>query len=206
MLDWSEPAASTRQLPPALAVAPLSSPEATGLGTIDRHGGVHTHAGVSGSLMASQEGLRTLRRSLVILGATGLLQLAVVVLSGSVALLADTVHNVGDALTALPLAAAFLLSRRPATARLTYGYGRSEDLAGLAQFRVAVRLCVDGYSEPPFVGSTRPPAPDLGAEHAAELTAAALERWGRPRAEVEAEILARYRLRQRVDEEDDQWP
>jgi cation diffusion facilitator family transporter len=95
-------------------------------------GGGHTHGGVSASVLGSQEALRTLRLSLVILGATALLQLVVVVLSGSVALLADTVHNLGDALTALPLAAAFLLSRRPATARLTYGYGRAEDLAGLA--------------------------------------------------------------------------
>ena len=54
-----------------------------------------------------------------------------VVLSGSVALLADTVHNLGDALTAVPLAAAFILGRRPATRSLT-GYGRAEDLAGLA--------------------------------------------------------------------------
>jgi cation diffusion facilitator family transporter len=98
-----------------------------------RHGADgHTHTGVSASILGSQEALRTLRHSLIILGVTALLQLVVVVLSGSVALLADTVHNLGDALTALPLAAAFLLSRRPATARLTYGYARTEDLAGLA--------------------------------------------------------------------------
>jgi cation diffusion facilitator family transporter len=60
------------------------------------------------------------------------LQLAVAVVSGSVALLADAIHNVGDALTAIPLAAAFLLGRRPPTPKLTYGYGRTEDLAGLA--------------------------------------------------------------------------
>jgi divalent metal cation (Fe/Co/Zn/Cd) transporter len=55
----------------------------------------------------------------------------VVVAPGSVALLPDTVHNVGDALTAVPLAGAFLLGRRAPTARLTYGYGRTEDLAAL---------------------------------------------------------------------------
>ena len=54
-----------------------------------------------------------------------------VVVSGSVALLADTIHNFADALTALPLGLAFWLSRRPATRRYTYGYGRSEDLAGV---------------------------------------------------------------------------
>jgi cation diffusion facilitator family transporter len=63
---------------------------------------------------------------------TAFLQLVVVVLSGSVALLADTIHNVGDAATALPLWMAFWLLRRPPTKRLPYGYGRVEDLAGVA--------------------------------------------------------------------------
>jgi divalent metal cation (Fe/Co/Zn/Cd) transporter len=55
-----------------------------------------------------------------------------IVLSGSVALLADAVHNVGDALTAVPLWVAFSLARRPPTRRCTYGLGRVEDLAGIA--------------------------------------------------------------------------
>jgi hypothetical protein len=67
------------------------------------------------------------------------------------------------------------------------------DLAGLRQFEVAVRLCVAGHSEPAFIGMTRPPAPELGPDHASRLAAAALARWGRPRAEVEAEMLERYR-------------
>ena len=92
----------------------------------------HSHGGVDASILGSNEALHTLKLSLVVLAATALLQVVVVVLSGSVALLADTVHNAGDALTALPLAAAFILGRRPATGRLTYGYGRAEDLAGLA--------------------------------------------------------------------------
>jgi hypothetical protein len=71
----------------------------------------------------------------------------------------------------------------------------AQDLAGLPQFGVAVRLCVDGHSERPFIGTTRPPAASLGREHAGRLVAGALERWGRPRAEVEAEIVARYRSR-----------
>ena len=69
----------------------------------------------------------------------------------------------------------------------------AQDLAQLAQFQVAVRLCVGGHSEAPFLGSTRPPAPSLGSEHAERLVSASLERWGRPRAEVEAEIVDRYR-------------
>jgi hypothetical protein len=71
----------------------------------------------------------------------------------------------------------------------------AQELAQLPQFQVAVRLCVDGHSEAPFIGTTRPPAPSQGDEHAAALVAAALERWGRPRAEVEAEIVERYRSR-----------
>jgi len=72
-----------------------------------------------------------LKISLAGLAVTAVIQVVVVVLSGSVALLADTIHNFADALTALPLGLAFWLSRRPATKRYTYGYGRSEDLAGI---------------------------------------------------------------------------
>lgn len=86
---------------------------------------------VDAALEASAEGIRTLRTSLVVLLATAGLQAVVVVASGSVALLADTVHNVSDALTAVPLWIAFLAGRRTASRRYTYGYGRAEDLAGL---------------------------------------------------------------------------
>src|SRR5919202_3052472 len=75
--------------------------------------------------------MRALFISLAILGATAAGQGIVAALSGSVALLGDTLHNVADALTALPLGLAFWLGRRPATKRYTYGYGRSEDLAGV---------------------------------------------------------------------------
>ena len=63
---------------------------------------------------------------------TALIQLAVVAVSGSVALFADTIHNIGDAGTAIPLWIAFALARRRPTATFTYGYGRVEDLAGIA--------------------------------------------------------------------------
>jgi len=96
----------------------------------DGHG--HAHGGPDASILRSRDAMRTLALSLAVLGATALFQVVVVVLSGSVALLADTVHNVGDALTAIPLGAAFILGRRPATRRLPYGWGRSEDLAGIA--------------------------------------------------------------------------
>ncbi|MGR6969042.1 cation diffusion facilitator family transporter [Streptomyces cynarae] len=84
------------------------------------------------ALESSARGLRALWVSLAVLGATALAQAVVVVLSGSVALLGDTVHNAADALTAVPLGIAFVLGRRAATRRFTYGYGRAEDLAGIA--------------------------------------------------------------------------
>lgn len=87
---------------------------------------------VDAAMEASARGLRALWISLAVLGVTALAQAVVVVLSGSVALLGDTVHNTADALTAVPLAIAFLLGRRAANRRFTYGYGRAEDLAGLA--------------------------------------------------------------------------
>ncbi|WP_391858806.1 cation diffusion facilitator family transporter [Streptomyces rhizosphaerihabitans] len=83
------------------------------------------------ALESSARGMRALWVSLAVLGTTALAQAAVVVLSGSVALLGDTVHNAADALTALPLGVAFVLGRRAATRRFTYGYGRAEDLAGI---------------------------------------------------------------------------
>jgi len=83
------------------------------------------------ALEASEEGRRAVLISLAVLGVTALVQALVVVLSGSVALLADTVHNLSDALTAVPLWIAFTLARRPPSRRFTYGLGRVEDLAGL---------------------------------------------------------------------------
>ncbi|MGW0599882.1 cation diffusion facilitator family transporter [Streptomyces sp. NPDC002776] len=83
------------------------------------------------ALESSARGMRALWVSLAVLGATALVQAVVVAMSGSVALLGDTAHNTADALTAVPLGIAFVLGRRAATRRFTYGYGRAEDLAGL---------------------------------------------------------------------------
>ncbi|GJF30153.1 cation efflux system protein [Kitasatospora sp. NE20-6] len=84
------------------------------------------------AMESSAEGLRTLWVSLVVLGLTAAVQGVVVWWSGSVALLGDTVHNLTDALTAVPLGLAFLLGRRAASRSYTYGFGRAEDLAGVA--------------------------------------------------------------------------
>jgi cation diffusion facilitator family transporter len=86
---------------------------------------------VDSALESSAQGIRAVKISLVALAVTAALQLLVVVFSGSVALLADTIHNFSDALTAVPLWFAFVLGRRAANRRYTYGYGRAEDLAGL---------------------------------------------------------------------------
>ncbi len=86
---------------------------------------------VDSALETSERGIWALRISLGGLGITALFQLVVVAISGSVALLADTVHNFSDALTAIPLWIAFAVGRRVATRRYTYGYGRAEDLAGV---------------------------------------------------------------------------
>ena len=86
---------------------------------------------VDRALEDSREGMRALKISLVGLAVTAALQVVIVLISGSVALLADTVHNFADALTAVPLAIAFWIGRRPPNRRYTYGYGRAEDLAGI---------------------------------------------------------------------------
>lgn len=86
---------------------------------------------IDDAMEANRSGIRALKISLLILLVTTILQAAVVLFSGSVALLADTVHNFSDALTAVPLWVAFVLGRRAASRRYTYGLGRAEDLAGL---------------------------------------------------------------------------
>ena len=102
-------------------------------GSEDGHG--HSHGTVDPALFSSvsgiESGIRVVKWSLVLLGITAVFQLAIVFLSGSVALLSDTVHNFGDASTAVPLWIAFVLMRRRPGGRFTYGYGRVEDLAGV---------------------------------------------------------------------------
>lgn len=83
------------------------------------------------ALTSDARGIRAVKVSLAGLGITAVLQLAVVLVTGSVALLADTIHNFSDALTTIPLWIAFALGSRAATRRYTFGYRRAEDLAGL---------------------------------------------------------------------------
>jgi cation diffusion facilitator family transporter len=96
-----------------------------------RGGHGHTHGVVDPSLTTTARGIWAIKWSFIILAVTAFLQLSVVFVSGSVALLADTIHNIADATTAIPLWVAFVLARRRPSATFTYGLGRVEDLAGI---------------------------------------------------------------------------
>jgi cation diffusion facilitator family transporter len=147
----------------------------------------HSHEAadkLDAAMESSAEGMRTLWISLTVLGLTAVLQAAVVAMSGSVALLGDTLHNAADALTALPLAVAFMLGRRVATRRFTYGFGRAEDLAGIVIIAViaassvlAAVTAIDRLTGPPALSH-------LPAVAAAALVGFAGNEW-----------VARYRIR-----------
>lgn len=98
------------------------------------HLGQHDHHGDLASDQAfidDQQGIRTVWLALAALTLTSILQLVIVLWSGSVALFADTLHNIGDGLNSIPLLIAFYLARRAATRRYTYGFAKAEDIAGI---------------------------------------------------------------------------
>jgi len=127
--------------------------------------------------------MRALWISLAGLGVTACAQAAVVALSGSVALLGDALHNCADALTAVPLGVAFMLGRRRPTRRYTYGYGRAEDLAGIAIVTVIMVSCAVAA----FAALQRLVHPRPVTHLAAVAFAAALGFAGN-------ELVARYRI------------
>ena len=99
------------------------------------HAHGHTHGGIDPSIRRSREGLRAVGVSLAVLGATAAIQIAIFALTDSVALLADLIHNVGDALTAVPVGIAFLLRSE-----------RAEGYAGLAVVAaIFISACVAAY-------------------------------------------------------------
>lgn len=149
--------------------------------------GTHSHDSadqVDEALEANAEGRRALYLSLAVLLATSVVQGAVVVLSGSVALLGDTLHNVADALTAVPLLIAFRLALRPVSKRLTYGYGRAEDLAGI--FVVAMIALSSGLAAWQAIGRLLDPR---AISHLWAVGVAAVVGF------AGNEIVARYRIR-----------
>lgn len=96
-------------------------------------GYTHDHGSISGEgvFFENELAIRTVRLALLALGITTAIQIAIYLVSGSVALLGDTVHNFGDAVNSIPLWIAFVLAKRRPNQRYTYGYGRAEDIAGL---------------------------------------------------------------------------
>jgi cation diffusion facilitator family transporter len=161
------------------------------LGRIARVGseflGGHSHDAadqVDEALEVDRDGRRALLISLVVLAATAAVEGIVVGLSGSVALLGDALHNVADALTAVPLLIAFRLARRPPTKRYTYGYGRAEDLGGLfvvlmitLSSGLAAFVAIDRLIHPRHIG------------HLWAVAAAALVGF------IGNEVVAQYRIR-----------
>lgn len=109
----------------------------------------HSHSiadSVDDALESNERGIWALKWSLVGLAITAVLQTVIVVFSGSVALLADTIHNFGDATTSLPLWVAFALAKRGASRKFTYGYGKTEDVAGVIIVLVIFfSACVAAY-------------------------------------------------------------
>jgi len=110
------------------------------------HGHAHTHGIVDPSILTTERGIWAVKWSFVGLFITAIFQIIIVYYSGSIALLADTIHNFGDALTAIPLLFAFMLARWKPTKRFTYGYGRVEDLAGVfVVLMILISAVVAGY-------------------------------------------------------------
>ncbi|WP_193048457.1 cation diffusion facilitator family transporter [Mycolicibacterium baixiangningiae] len=139
---------------------------------------------IDDALESSVAGIRAVKISLLVLGVTTVAQLVIVLLSGSVALLADTIHNFSDALTAVPLWIAFALGTKAATRRYTYGFGRAEDIAGLfVVAMIALSAIVAG------VESIRRLINPVPIEHVGWVAAAGLVGF------IGNELVAVYRIR-----------
>lgn len=94
------------------------------------HSHDHTEA-IRTAQESSRIGIRAAWISLAGMGITAVLQIVIVAVSGSIALLADTLHNVGHLATTIPLIIALRIGRRAPSRRYSYGYRRAEDLVGL---------------------------------------------------------------------------
>ena len=109
-------------------------------------GHAHTHGVIDPTIATTDRGIWAIKWSFIILATTAVFQIFVVLISGSVALLADTIHNVGDAATAIPLWIAFVFARRKPSEQFTYGLGRVEDLAGMTIVGlILISALVAGY-------------------------------------------------------------
>jgi cation diffusion facilitator family transporter len=104
------------------------------------------HEKVDAALEDNERGMWATKWALIALGSTTIIQLVILYFSGSTALFADTIHNLGDAVNSIPLLIAFALQRRARSRRFTYGFGRVEDLAGVViVISIAVSVVVAGF-------------------------------------------------------------
>ena len=100
-------------------------------GAHEHPGHTHDHSVVDGEMINNRRALRAVKISALGLGATAALQFAIVTISGSVALLSDALHNIGDVAGTLTLLVAFTIARRPSSDAYPFGWRRAEDLGGL---------------------------------------------------------------------------
>lgn len=107
----------------------------------------HEHGRVDADLYGDQAGLRAVQISTAGMLLVSLIQLAIAIIGGSAGLFADALHNLGDVLTTVALWIAFIISRRAANRRYTYGYYRAEDLAGIFIVLVIIASAVAGAVE-----------------------------------------------------------
>ena len=129
----------------------------------------HTHGAIDPEIASSERGLWAVKWSFVGLAISAIAQAVVFALSGSVALMAELIHNAGDALTSVPLGVAFLLTRAKPSPRFAYGYGKAEDLAGVAIVAIIfLSALITGYES---LERLRQPQP---LDHLGALAAAAI--------------------------------
>ncbi len=112
------------------------------------HGGHgHEHGKVDADLYGNKAGLRAVQISTLGMLLVSIIQFAIAIIGGSAGLYADALHNAGDVLTTVALWIAFVLSQRAANQRYTYGYYRSEDLAGIFIVLVIIGSAIAGAIE-----------------------------------------------------------
>ncbi len=146
--------------------------------------GAHRHSDCSPDPSVLDRGIRAIVVSSVGLLVTFALQIAVVWLGRSAALLADAIHNLADVFTSVPLWIAFALSRRQADRRFTYGYGRAEDIAGVIIVLFIIASAVFAGYEAAQKWFSQTPTTHLGLGMSAALIGA-----------VGNEIVAAYKIR-----------
>ena len=157
----------------------------------DEHGHSHAHGGghghehgkVNADLYGNQAGLRAVKISTAGMFLVAAIQFAIAFLGGSAGLFADALHNLGDVLTTGALWIAFVISSRAANQRYTYGYYRTEDLAGIFIVLVIIASAVAGAVESILKLTSGTPITQIYLSMAAALVGVAGN-----------EILAQYKI------------